>query len=532
VAPAQCNIILDACESGGLVSDLGVLLKPEVIGDANTSGISIFASSAANQSAGDTDFGGVGTQALLRVICGEEVVNTRSQFLDLVDVGRVASARVATAGDQVPVVWGANLYGQSRFSKNPHYDGAQASAIHDVTRIVPVSPAGRAISEAAEHIWRLYHADAGTATPIALQTTLQPILEKVQVDAQAAAQFVRGVCTTFSAKLRKTGNAFAVVETIGVCVSLLLTIAGDRGIVDAAIRGLVSDLAEELETALQDVLAQQRARPDYLVTGSMSDMFYLPARLTRLLGWSGALLYFHEQLGDSSETANTLVRDLAVCLLADYPLSIAGMSDSEAPFVLMFAHMARRSSLTEQAEQLFGTLFRGILSGGGALASPAIRPGEVLSYLHARSTGDFTECGQSIARPGESLSLVLLLAASYGVEDEVDDYLKQLDHVTHNIFLPTTHRDFGLHVIRRGRNHVFEIGHAVWRATDLVQRWRDVCVPQLDADSSIQHLSVRLASVCAALVFPDRNPWFLLREYFPEPATAADNQTNTDHAGA
>ena len=35
-SPRQTNIIIDACESGGLIEDLGVLLKPELLGACRT----------------------------------------------------------------------------------------------------------------------------------------------------------------------------------------------------------------------------------------------------------------------------------------------------------------------------------------------------------------------------------------------------------------------------------------------------------------------------------------------------------------
>ncbi|WP_063901746.1 caspase family protein [Burkholderia ubonensis] len=514
VAPAQCNIILDACQAGGLVSDLGALLKPELIGDANTSGVSIFASSAANQTADETDGSGVGTRALLDVIAGEKVVNTRSPFLDLIDAGRVASFEVASAGGQIPVVWGANLYGQSRFSRNPHYDGNQASAIHDMTRIVPISTAGRTISGAAQQIWRLYHAEPETITPKALQAMLQPVVDKLHADPQSATQFVQGVCTAIIAKLRGTSNSFAVVETIGTCISTLLAFAGDEGAVDAAICELVSELTLELTIALQDVLAHLEAKSDYLLVNSISDLFYLPLRLTRLLGWAGALLYFYEQLLQPHESASTLVSRLATLLLENYPLSMTGMSDSETPYILVFANAALSHDMTEQAEMLIGMLFNSILSARGALASPSINPEDVLSYLHARITGNFGDCHGAIAQPCESLSLVLLLAARYGLAEECDGHLQTLDHLTHCIFLPDSHLEFAKPIIRNGRNHVFQIGHKVWQAADLVQRWREACVPQLEADVSIRHASVRIAATCAALVFPDRSPWFIAKDYF------------------
>jgi hypothetical protein len=104
--PRQTNIILDACQSGGVVVDLPSVLKPDIIGGSQTPGISIFASSALDEYSGDTKDGGVGTIHLLRCIEGNEIVQTVRPTLDLVEVGRVASEIIsAKYPEQTPVCW-------------------------------------------------------------------------------------------------------------------------------------------------------------------------------------------------------------------------------------------------------------------------------------------------------------------------------------------------------------------------------------------------------------------------------------------
>ncbi|MNJ62852.1 hypothetical protein D3C77_587070 [compost metagenome] len=89
-----------------MVSNLGILLKPEVIGKAKTFGVSFFVSSAADQYAGETSRGGYGTLALLKVLDGEIDTGSRARMLDLLDIGRPAAQYVAeqTQGGQMPSV--------------------------------------------------------------------------------------------------------------------------------------------------------------------------------------------------------------------------------------------------------------------------------------------------------------------------------------------------------------------------------------------------------------------------------------------
>ena len=130
-APAQSNIIIDACESGGLIADLGVLLKTELIGDAGTPGVTLLATSAKNQTSGETPQGGFGTNAILDCIEGRDYVNDTSPALDLVEIGRRVSDRLRDSG-QNPVVWGLNLYGPRRFCRNPRFGGDPAAPLRNV----------------------------------------------------------------------------------------------------------------------------------------------------------------------------------------------------------------------------------------------------------------------------------------------------------------------------------------------------------------------------------------------------------------
>ena len=116
-APMQTNLIIDACQSGGLISDLHVILKSEVMGKFGTLGVTLLATAASNEEAHEEGGHGIGTAALLECIRGDIVLQDHNPALDLVEIGKVVSERVSTAGAQTPVVWGLNLYGPPAFAR-------------------------------------------------------------------------------------------------------------------------------------------------------------------------------------------------------------------------------------------------------------------------------------------------------------------------------------------------------------------------------------------------------------------------------
>jgi len=153
-APSQSNIVIDACESGGLIEDLGVLLKSNLIGDANTPGVTLLAMSAKDQASDETDVGGLGTSAVLDVIEGRSFVQEHSGALDLVEIGRAVSARLASESDQTPVVWGLNLYGPPRFCKNPRFGSDPSAPLRSVVQGWPAE-SDASIRGRFESLWDL-----------------------------------------------------------------------------------------------------------------------------------------------------------------------------------------------------------------------------------------------------------------------------------------------------------------------------------------------------------------------------------------
>ena len=52
------------------------------------------------------------------------------------------------------------------------------------------------------------------------------------------------------------------------------------------------------------------------------------------------------------------------------------------------------------------------------------------------------------------------------------------------------------------------IGHGVWCIKDFTDTWT-VVRRLLDSDPSIESPAIQIAAICAALIQPDRTPWFV-----------------------
>lgn len=522
--PAQCNIILDSCQSGGLVHDLGALLKPELLGKANTSGVSIFATSAADEYSTDTRDGGLGTVQLLKVLRGEVVVQTQHPFLDLVEVGRIASelilreseelAASGSAGgiaSQNPVVWGMNLFGQSRFSKNPLFDSSKPASLFELTAISPRAQAAEAIKKSAQSIWALYYSPPDALTPSAIRDVLRPIVNAM-ADEHDVTNFVSGISTTLAARAVDSDDSFARVRVLACCISLLLQYCGKSGVAEGVILKLGAQLADALRNELSAFYKDLCANPKCLAFEGLSDFFYLPLRISNIFAWIGALFCFEDLLGRDSSDIKAELKDLTEKLIETYQQNVVFVSDEQASLGFIFLYAAQKYGMGEEGERVFGNLASSFFRANGFVARPMLNLSKVYDFVRRQVSNDFAEAYDMVASPTESLSVILMAARFYKLEDTLDPYLRELDHAAHFAFLPANHIDFGQEVIQLGRNHNFQIGQGVWRCEDFWKRWEEVCLPQLSSDKSLSNVAVRLAALCSSLSFPDRTPWFLTLE--------------------
>ncbi len=512
IKAAHCNLIIDACEAGGMVSDIGTLLKPEIIGKAKSCGVSIFVSSASDQMASEDNAGGWGTTAILRVLRGEIDTGSRTPFLDLLDIGRAAAqyVGVTSGGEQLPSVWGMNLYGPMPIFGNPYAADITSNSLLQITGISPTSAAGIIIGNRSSELLGLMFAPPSELTPKKLYDKIFQSIELLEEMPGAAATFVESLWRSLGESSKKNQNTFGHIELTATCISLLLSSAKYDAASANCIRVLAEDIFIEVHTALSRIVESLKSNPKSLCRHGIPDLFYLPQRVSRILGWIGVALYIAKEYGLDVSGIMSFEVEISHCIAEHYAASSVGMSESEIPFLAAYMLTAVERGNTEICEQLISALYNALLENGGALARPDLPASSVLGYLRARANIDLKALRDFSSHPSESLAFVLLMGEVFSLQDVIDFDLELLDHSHLNIFIPNNHSQFALPCIENGLNHVFQVGHGIWEVKDLLARWHVSCAPQLSMDVSLKISEVKLGALCSALIFPNRTPWFLL----------------------
>lgn len=511
---AHCNVIIDACNAGGMVSNLGILLKPEVIGKAKTFGVSFFVSSAADQYAGETSRGGYGTLALLKVLDGEIDTGSRARMLDLVDIGRPAAQYVAeqTQGGQMPSVWGVNLYGHMPLFGNPHATDNPTSSLLGLTGISPASLGGQTISSQSAELYALMFAPEHELTPEKLFPVLTKFVDRLADIPNSVAPFIGGIWQSLEKSTGRHANSFSRVELSATCIALLLGTSHKDSTSRECIAGLAHEIVGEVEHLLREIVQGLQENPSSLCRHGIPDLFYLPQRISRILGWAGAAVHLARELGISNVPLREALEQLSVFLMEHYASVCAGMSEDEAPYWAAFLTAIKTDDLNGLGELVVSTLINALVEHEGRLARPLLPGKDAYAYLKARADKDSAALKPLCNSPSETLSLVFLMSGRHSLEEELDYNLTSLDHAHLNIFIPQSYLEFSQPFVPNGINHVFQIGHKVWTVADVAERWKTACIPQMENDTSLRHATTRIGALCASLIFPDRVPWFLLRD--------------------
>lgn len=499
-APRQAYLIIDACQSGGLISDLNVILKSKVMGEFGTPGVTLLAMAASNEAAFEAGGHGVGTAALLACIRGDVFVQDSAPTLDLVEIGGAVSNRVSAAGEQTPVVWGLNLYGPAGFCKNPHA-GTGNAPLRSVLIGWPDSGTAAAIRANLRRLWEPYVAIATRWEPRTFIDAIAPLLRDLGGDSEMRVNLVHRVADAFAVQAADARDRFREIEVRAACAVALLPFAADPKI-EAHLARACAEIATLVENETEAVIAAIDGYSFALVTGGMSDLYYLPIRISKLIGWAGFAVHAKLAVAGEAGTAGTRLAELFTRIFETYSLSLVAMSDAQAPYVLSASTAASRAGLGEQGERLLGHLFASSVDCGGRVSQADLDPSKVLGFLVARTASPAQLSIDMVAQPTELVLVILRASRMFELAEEFDTAFAELDHLALNAYLPEDFLTFGAEHIERGTNAVFHIGHDVWSVADIEAAWPVNLLPE--------HPGVAMTALLASFLFPDRTPWFLM----------------------
>lgn len=501
-APLQSNIVIDACESGGLIEDLGALLKPGLLGNAGSPGLTLLATAAQDQGAGDSSAGGVGTIAIVECIEGDDFVQDHKAMLDLVEIGLRVSQRLEASG-QNPVVWGLNLFGQSGFCKNPRYGADPAMPLRQTLQAFSTA-SNEVIRKNYDELWAAYSATGGVWDPEKFSAVIRAVLSPSLSEPEALANLADRLAVTLMQRALQARDPFRSVEASATIAVALLSSTEHPRVADTALRLLdytCAALVEALSALIEDLEADKYALLSDR-SSVLSELYELPLRLTRVLGWAAAATSMSrdDELRANAEAQFSRLMGL---VLGYYAGSLTSLSDAQAAGLCIVLSTCARLGLQNEGEQLAGLMFYSLTQCEGRVARSKLPRDRALDYLLARHQNEFSVAMDLVARPTELLTVLLKAAGRFGLEAIFDESLWKLDGVALSAYRPTSYMNYGAPLMEGGENLVWTIGFDVFRVAEFSASWPAATnIPQSPLVASL--------ALAASLLYPDRQAWFLL----------------------
>ncbi|MEI4484478.1 MULTISPECIES: caspase family protein [unclassified Phyllobacterium] len=506
----QTNIIIDACQSGGITRDVSTLLNPSVIGKTGSPAVSILAASGSNESAEEVDGRGRCTDEVMRCLKGDVVVQTSRPVLDLVEIGKMVSESLG-GQFQTPVYWGINLYGRAQFAKNPLYSGGQPHITEVISNFTTNTAANNYIRDNADRLWEFYLTMSRGFDAPRFIDLVEPFCDNFANNPDLIASFLEGIANTFGPRLRGSCDLFDEAQLHASCLAAMLAYSQENSAITVLTNDLTARVINCVDEAIRSLLIELQGSEYALLSAKagFADLYFLPLRLLSILGWIGASAHASELIGRPELLSKSNALLLLKEIVEKYSQSIVAISDEQTSSFIAFATSRELLNCTDEVEVVSGYLFSTLYENRGIVAASGLSGSEAFSFLEARIRGDFSEVGEIIARPTTLLPALLLVYNSLGMPDVIDGSLKQFDHVNMNLYIPDNIKTFAEERMDGGLNYSFAIGHDIWSVADFVEQWRPI-EQRILLDPNLSSSSVRSGALFSSLLRPNREPWYLL----------------------
>ncbi len=393
--------------------------------------------------------------------------------------------------------------GPPGFCRNPHYGKDPARPLREVMQSWPPS-ASNITRERYDNLWRAYSSISGEWSARSFSDVIGAALSPIATNPELLAGFVERFRDATLERATLSSDVFRQSQVCAaLAVSMLPYIASAE--VRCCIDRLVNATGRLLLDAGSALLKHLQRDPFCLLAtrgGGISELFYLPIRISKVLGWMGAapaLVNDESRRRESEE----LFASILQLILEHYSGSIVSMSDAQAPYWAIALSTAARLRLGENADELAGRIFASLTACGGRVARWDIAADSVFNYVLARSQNAYAGVPELVERPNETLTVLLKAAPLLELDEVFDHDLWKLDGVSFAAYLNPVFTEYGGETMNHGRNLAWAIGHDVFRVSDLVRSWPGDAPTPPDSTTAA-------SAVLGALLFPDRTPWFCL----------------------
>ncbi len=504
--PRQVNLIVDACDAGSSSANIRVLLRPEDIGTIGGVSVSFLGACAARQSAAEDQQGGVLTIEILKVLRGDVDLQLREPLIDLSEIASYVSAQVlATVPDQYPIWWGLSLFGRGGFARNPRFNLRDPLPGFSVASIDPLSAAGKLLSTFSARLWEEYRLARTNFDADRLNHLLSELFSHESLTVNDRVTVIAGLSATVSRHAACHNELLTEHFCVATFLVSLLPWAEETCVRNFVRQQIVVEF--EKNTRLQESLTASIKENSSVMrspVGFLADLYFLPLRITKLLGWVGATAIIGELFGCATEQTRAKHRDFVATLISTYPRLLVAFSDEQAPGIYIFLKAALKCEWNDAALDVVQLLYMDASAMKGRINRVNSSGEESLDHILHIIDSPFASKKRQPANPTFLLPIILLGGVWTGCAEDWE--LEDLDRRNLGFFMPDDYHEFGKRTMDNGQTYTNQIGFGLWFPEELEVKFKLAeKAHRRDVLSSETHALCMLSS----MLFPDRVPFNL-----------------------
>ena len=429
--------------------------------------------------------------------------------MDLIEIGGIVSKNVHEKHpQQKPITWALNFFGDGQFARNPHFglDGVEPD--FPVGGEFAQTKVGRRIQLKSSALWNESRAIKEEFDPRRLLDLIKNVFRATDGEEVDVIPFLRVLANTFGAQARESAELLAPQQCLVTCALFLLPHIQSENAKIYARDALREMMAADLKV-WQELQASINADELALCNNMdpMAELYYLPLRITKTLGWIGLEIVIGKLLPELADGNDAVRFELATRILERYESSFVAVSDAQAPFLYVFLKACLLKDNADMAEKVAHLYFGSFAEKSGNVTRVETDGGTALTYMRTLGPIEHRPNDWRPANPSCLLSVLLLFGNKLGLNSSWN--LHALDRKSFNFYIPENHLGFGEKIMEGGMNYTNRIGFGVWNVSDFNKEFERAM--NASFPSSTSNLPKEGAALCtiASLLFPDRLPLLL-----------------------
>jgi hypothetical protein len=365
-------------------------------------------------------------------------------------------------------------------------------------------------------LWQQYR-EIGTEVSVRKLIELLNLVGGTGSDVPDLLSFTDGFSRTMASRAETSRELFAPILTHATSLVFLLPHI-DSEMVQSYVKSRLKVLHGQINQALSAISDSITSDYQALLNRGhpLADLYYLPLRITKILGWIGLSALITEMF-KNEESTRPYQFDVASKILDTYPQAFAAVSDEQAAPLYIFLKSCEVHGETTTAQAVLHRYFSSFAERKGELARAESDGIRALNFICSLCPPQFRHSRWRPANPSIFAPVLLWFGRRFTLDSSWD--LRSLDRLHTGFFIPQNYKDFGSKVVA-GANYNNQIGFGIWSLADFEREFKTALANHVRAfELSDESVAVILL---ASLLFPDRLP-LLIEARFTDSLVKADS---------